>query len=318
MCFCKSFMDSLIRKNFSIAALIFAMGAPVAAYEISGDVALLSDYKFRGISQTSRNPAVQGGVSLGIENWSFGVWGSNVDFSEDPQTTTYNAPKYVLTFLLDDNSMLVPEDGCNDVNIAGCNPTFTRPDTSSIAGSAEVTFIRDALENLVLVGGNPAYVVTTTTSGASTSAELDAFIGYSQQVSERFGWSVSYVQYIYPGYSSLDYPELLVDFSISDFTIGLVYSNDYFASKEAASVISANYSRSFGDMFSLDLSYATTSADANLFGTQDNYSNYSIALGLDTETISFGFAWEDTNLNKGDCGGNDCDSTLVFSIGKGF
>ena len=52
-----------------------------AEMEISGNVALTSDYRFRGISQSDESIAVQGGFDLGWDNGIYiGTWGSSVDF----------------------------------------------------------------------------------------------------------------------------------------------------------------------------------------------------------------------------------------------
>ncbi len=48
---------------------------------LSGNAALTSDYRYRGISQTFNDPALQGGFLLTHESGVYaGVWGSNVDF----------------------------------------------------------------------------------------------------------------------------------------------------------------------------------------------------------------------------------------------
>ncbi|MFT6310001.1 MAG: hypothetical protein ACJAQS_000362 [Porticoccus sp.] len=71
-------------KKLLLAATTAAMmtGAGVAsAVEISGNVALTTDYKFRGISQSSEEAAIQGGFDLGFDNGFYiGTWGSTVDF----------------------------------------------------------------------------------------------------------------------------------------------------------------------------------------------------------------------------------------------
>lgn len=47
----------------------------------SGSAAITSDYRFRGITQTENDPAVQVGLALGHESGFYaGVWGSNVNF----------------------------------------------------------------------------------------------------------------------------------------------------------------------------------------------------------------------------------------------
>ena len=49
--------------------------------EISANAAIVSDYRFRGISQSNENPAVQAGFDYAFENGFYlGTWGSTVDF----------------------------------------------------------------------------------------------------------------------------------------------------------------------------------------------------------------------------------------------
>lgn len=64
--------------------LISADGFPG---EFSANVALTSEYYFRGVSQTDDAPAIQGGFDWSAEVGSgvgvyLGAWGSNVDFNE--------------------------------------------------------------------------------------------------------------------------------------------------------------------------------------------------------------------------------------------
>ena len=54
-----------------------------ADVEISANVALTTNYIFRGISQTDDGPAIQGGFDAGIEMFYAGVWASSVDFGDD-------------------------------------------------------------------------------------------------------------------------------------------------------------------------------------------------------------------------------------------
>ncbi|MFO1154832.1 MAG: TorF family putative porin [Rhodospirillales bacterium] len=61
--------------------------------EISADVALVSDYIFRGITNTDHNPAIQGGLSYSVDvGLPYAVpyaafWGSNVDFDDGGEAT---------------------------------------------------------------------------------------------------------------------------------------------------------------------------------------------------------------------------------------
>ena len=64
-----------------LAACCFT--APVAAQEVTGNVALTTDYIFRGVTQTDGGPAISGGFDVDADGFYVGVWGSSVDFSDD-------------------------------------------------------------------------------------------------------------------------------------------------------------------------------------------------------------------------------------------
>ena len=53
-------------------------------FQISGNVALTSDYRFRGISQSDESAAIQGGFDVEFSpGFYLGVWGSSVDFDSN-------------------------------------------------------------------------------------------------------------------------------------------------------------------------------------------------------------------------------------------
>lgn len=55
--------------------------APAAhAGEWSANIAITSDYTFRGYTQSMGEPAVQGGFDYTAETWYAGVWASTIDF----------------------------------------------------------------------------------------------------------------------------------------------------------------------------------------------------------------------------------------------
>jgi len=83
-------------------AALLALAGPVAAdgyeqysappppadegrkFTYSFNIGATSDYVFRGISQTSNDPALQGGADFGYGMIYGGVWASNVDFESAP------------------------------------------------------------------------------------------------------------------------------------------------------------------------------------------------------------------------------------------
>jgi uncharacterized protein (TIGR02001 family) len=53
--------------------------APPPAITVSGSVALVSDYRFRGVSQSDKGVAVQGGITVSHESGAYaGFWSSNL------------------------------------------------------------------------------------------------------------------------------------------------------------------------------------------------------------------------------------------------
>ena len=81
----------MIKKTL-IASAVLAATSTAAMAEISGNVSLASDYRFRGVSQTDGQIAIQGGFDYAHESGFYvGTWASNVDSnffggSTDPQT----------------------------------------------------------------------------------------------------------------------------------------------------------------------------------------------------------------------------------------
>ena len=57
----------------------FAQEEPAGPVTISGSVALVSDYRFRGVSQTDKGMAIQGGITATHESGLYaGTWASNL------------------------------------------------------------------------------------------------------------------------------------------------------------------------------------------------------------------------------------------------
>ena len=87
-----AFLSATILSALSLSALqtpALADGgdAEEAASPWSISLAFTSDYRFRGQSQTSRDPAVQGSIDFESASGFFaGVWASTIDFSDSGDT----------------------------------------------------------------------------------------------------------------------------------------------------------------------------------------------------------------------------------------
>ena len=69
-----------MRNSRILAALALMATAAAANAEVSGTAAIVSDYDFRGFTQTAEKPAVQLSIDYAHESgWYLGTWGSNVD-----------------------------------------------------------------------------------------------------------------------------------------------------------------------------------------------------------------------------------------------
>jgi uncharacterized protein (TIGR02001 family) len=61
-----------------------AVLAEESAWEVSGNVALSSEYVWRGIGQSASDPAISGGLDIAHESGFYaGTWASNVDYGDD-------------------------------------------------------------------------------------------------------------------------------------------------------------------------------------------------------------------------------------------
>lgn len=79
-------MRKTLITGLSAVALASFFATPASAadvgggFSVSGSAALVSDYRFRGISQTDKDFAIQGGITVSHESGLYvGTWGSSID-----------------------------------------------------------------------------------------------------------------------------------------------------------------------------------------------------------------------------------------------
>ncbi len=74
------------------AACLFSFAGPVQAADFTSTITVVSDYDYRGISQTDRSAAIQASLDLHFDRGIYaGAWGSNVDLGagEDGEIDYY-------------------------------------------------------------------------------------------------------------------------------------------------------------------------------------------------------------------------------------
>lgn len=80
----KSTSALILTALFANTAVMAQTKAPEPDYTLSYNVGAVSDYRYRGISQTSFKPALQAGVDFAHKSGFYlGVWGSNVSWIKD-------------------------------------------------------------------------------------------------------------------------------------------------------------------------------------------------------------------------------------------
>jgi uncharacterized protein (TIGR02001 family) len=245
------------------AALLASFGGTSAQaaddFAIAGNIALTSDYRFRGISQTDESPAVQGGFDASFEpGFYIGTWGSSVDFSESDNDT-----------------------------------------------------------------------------GHYGSLELDYYGGWRGPIGDSdFGIDVGYLYYDYPGDTvdpKGDYQEVSLKGSWKGLTLGVNYSDDYYAKTGEFWYYAADYSYSFIPELALGLhagynDFENDKSSTFLFNEEkaingldqpDHYTDYSVSLTYTWAGVGFTLAYVGTDLDKEDYYGTNLgEDTAVLSIKK--
>jgi len=77
-------MKNVILLAAALASLAAGAQAEEAAATLTGNAALVSDYRYRGISQTRLQPALQAGADyVAASGWYAGAWASSITWTRD-------------------------------------------------------------------------------------------------------------------------------------------------------------------------------------------------------------------------------------------
>ncbi len=87
-------VTKVTRAGVALAVLATAAGSAFAEGEWSGNVAIGSDYVWRGISQSNEDPAISGGFDYANGMFYAGTWASNVDFEDGAEDTNMEVDFY--------------------------------------------------------------------------------------------------------------------------------------------------------------------------------------------------------------------------------
>src|SRR5438046_9886946 len=75
----KSVLSLAVTAAIAVPGIAAAQAPAPAPSPVTGNMTIASDYRFRGISQTYKGPAIQGGIDYAHSSGlSLGNWNSNV------------------------------------------------------------------------------------------------------------------------------------------------------------------------------------------------------------------------------------------------
>ena len=186
-----------------LAGSMFAVAAPAAAQEIelSGNAAVVSEYRFRGVDLSGGDIAIQGGVDASFGGFYVGTWGSSID--ED--TVGFG---HTELDIYGGYSGAISETVSYDVGvIAYLYPNAAGPDTDYIEaytsvgfglGPAELTLgLAYAPEQDALGGTDNFYIYTDVGVGVPDSPiSISGHLGYTDGFltftndGKAFDWSI--------------------------------------------------------------------------------------------------------------------------------
>lgn len=205
----------------SISGAAFAQDAeadaPAGAWEVDGYISGLSDYRFRGISLSSKDPAVQAEISVAHESGLYAaIWGSNVAINSGADDVEIDAS---LGYAVDVGNAsfdvgavyyLYPGNSdFNYIELYGSVGTTFGPATVSVgaAYAPSQSNIGDEDNIYVYVSGDVAIGETPLSvhgtfgieDGAFGDSKRDWLIGASYEIGSGFSATLDYVDTAHTG-----------------------------------------------------------------------------------------------------------------------
>ncbi len=206
-----------------------ALAADAPPYTITSNVSLVSNYLYRGISQTGANPAIQGGFDYGHASGVYaGIWGSSISTLGDGDVAK-SAGTELDTYLgYKGTAGVVGYDvGFLRYNYPGYYGTATKADTDEIYGAVSYSIV--SVKYSYSMGdtfgapdskGTNYLEVNVSYALPDTGVTLGAH--YGKQTYK--GTSAKYKSFISSGTPSYSDYKLSATKDFSGYVVGLAYS----------------------------------------------------------------------------------------------
>ena len=250
------------------APAVFAQAAPAAAPEpspITANVTVVNDYRYRGISQSNFQPAIQGGFDYAHESGFYiGNWNSSISWLSDGYSvapsaaspTTISAP-VEMDFYAGFKKELIAPGFASDIGVL----QYYYPISGSLNASQNNTTSRQADGSRQATGQSPntteAYIAQNFTFGPVTG-----FVKFSYALTNLFGFYDSKGSY---------YPDLTVNYDtgVWGLTLNGHIGYQYISNTKSTGTQKYDFSytdyklgitKDFGSGLSANISYVGTDA----------------------------------------------------------
>jgi hypothetical protein len=168
----------------SFASMNTALAQDGGPWDFSANIGVVSNYMWRGTTQSSDGPAVQGGLDVEHESGFYaGTWASNIDWDNGAQDVST-----VVTGMV-----MMDEDG---------NPMTDDDGNFVVTGTGEGS-----------TAGDP-----------SPNYEIDFYAGYGGSINDDVSYDLSAIYYAYPDGRDSDFAEIAASGSYKWFTAGIAYT----------------------------------------------------------------------------------------------
>jgi len=164
-----------------IAILVAALWVTGAQAQFSAELRAISDYEFRGVSLSARDPALQASLdyTFGDSGFSAGVWASNVDFGTDYDADVEVEVDYYADYERALNDTVTLYAGVALYTYPGSDEVDASHEAYAGFGAGGFELLQWFTDDYSALGQKALYIEANYTAPISESLELVFHAGYS-------------------------------------------------------------------------------------------------------------------------------------------
>lgn len=163
--------------------------------------------------------------------------------------------------------------------------------------------------------------------GSKTRQEIDYYVGYSWQATDKVSLDLAYYKYEYPKEGGLNYSEYFARLSALGFNVGGYYSDDLWGNQSMLYSF-IGYEATLPADVGLKLRYGLADYKDSLFissdgSERDRYKEWQVTVSKQYFDLNWSLSFVDSDLSSSEClsyaGYDDvCSASLVAGVSKSF